>query len=91
MTGIQLNIQSLIKKQRFILNTMDDQTRWRCGRMDVTYRVTWVDPDPWNTRINIMVKGNIEDKKMYDHTPGNKMVAAIDAVYEGIADKQAAD
>ena len=81
MTGIQRDIQSLIKKQRFTLNTMDEQTRWREGKMDLTYRITWVDSAPWDTRINIMVKGNIEDKKMYDHTPENKMVAATDAVY----------
>ena len=81
MTGIQLHIQRLIRKQRFTLNTMESSsTRWRQGRVNVNYRITWVTDEYWNTRVNIMVRGEVEDKKMY--TEGEpQMVSAIEAVH----------
>ena len=80
MTGIQLHIQRLIRKQRFTLNTMEENSRWRQGRVNLDYRITWVNDEYWDTKVNIMVKGEIEDQKIY--TEGEpKMVSAIEAVH----------
>ena len=65
MNELGIHTQRLIKKQRFNLNTMDGQSRWRTGRVNLDYRITWVTDEYWNTKVNIMVKGKIEDKKMY--------------------------
>ena len=65
MNGLEKNIQRLIKKQRFNLNTVDSTVRWRQGRVNLDYRITWINNEYWDTNINIMVKGTIEDKKIY--------------------------
>lgn len=80
MNELGIHTQRLIKKQRFNLNTMDGQSRWRTGKVNLDYRITWVTDEYWNTNVNIMVKGKIEDKKMY--TEGDpQMVPAIEAVH----------
>ena len=81
MTGIQLHIQRLIRKQRFTLNTMESGiTRWGQGKVNLEYRITWVNDAYWDTNINIMVKGKIEDNKVYTEG-GPQMVPAIEAVH----------
>ena len=65
MNGLEKNIQRLIKKQRFNLNTVDNTVRWRQGRVNLDYRITWINKEYWDTNVNIMVKGTIEDKKIY--------------------------
>ena len=81
MTGIQLHIQRLIRKQRFTLNTVESSsTRWRQGKVNLDYRITWVNDEYWNTKVNIMVRGEVEDNKVYTEG-GPQMVPAIEAVH----------
>ena len=79
MNGIEKNTQKLIKKQRFNLNTVDSNSRWRQGRVNLDYRITWVNDEYWDTKVNIMVRGKIEDKKIY--TEGDpQFLPAIDVI-----------
>ena len=79
MNGLEKNTQKLIKKQRFNLNTVDSNSRWRQGRVNLDYRITWVNDEYWDTKVNIMVRGKIEDKKIY--TEGDpQFLPAIDVI-----------
>ena len=79
MNGLGIHIQRLIKKQRFNLNTTDSKSRWRTGKVNLDYRITWVNDEYWETKVNIMVKGIIEDKKIY--TEGDpQFLPAIDVI-----------
>ena len=85
MKTLGKNIQRLIKKQRFVLNTVDTTPRMthRKGMFDLTYRMTLVDMETSygrHVRINIKVKGKIQDQKLYDDTNPVSMRPALDVV-----------
>ena len=73
-------LQYYIKQKRFNINTMDGNTGWREGKMDLTFRITHTVTDSWSTDVNIYVKGKIEDRKVYDDNKAS-MRPATDVVY----------
>ena len=79
MKELGIHTQRLIKKQRFNIDTVDGSSRWRQGRVNLDCRITWVNTENWPHCVNIMVKGVIEDKKIY--TEGEpQFLPAIDVV-----------
>mgnify|MGYP003643975504 FL=1 len=81
MKTLDKNIQKLIKKQRLTLKNMEN-SRWGNGNYDLTYRITLVSEDVYwrGTRVNIYVKGMIEDRKAGEATPHSTMRPAVDVV-----------
>ena len=85
MKTLEKNIRRLIKKQRFVLNTetVGPRRTWRRGMFDLTYRITLVGNDDYRwspIRVNIKVKGKIEDQKSYGDTDGPSMRPVLDVV-----------
>jgi|TARA_R110001632_G_scaffold232385_1_gene373055 hypothetical protein len=81
MKTLDKNIQKLIKKQRLTLKNMEN-SRWGNGNYDLTYRITLVSEDVYwrGTRVNIYVKGMIEDRKAGEATHHSTMRPAVDVV-----------